>query len=192
MPYNSYYIIKICLGKKMKLHLNLNFKEFFWGKLKKITNSFSDFKVEYLGDGNIKCFWNISRLDNFKIRFSSSYFYAIRLFDITNNRNKNEATCIMKEIQVSKSKSSFSFKIPVDKGVYSFEFGYRKPNGEWRRLAFQDLNLGYRITRMLNSLSHDEWFISDKNRKHNFSQMHDISYQMSLNSKIGGSDQIFK
>ena len=176
----------------MQLHLNLNLKELFWEKLKKITNSFSDFKVEYLGDGNITCFWNISRLDNFKIRLSSSYFYAIRFFDITNNRNKNEATCIMKEIQVSKSKCSFSFPIPVDKGVYYFEFGYRKPNGEWRKLAFKDLNLGYRITRIFNSLYKDEWFISNENSKHNFSQMHEISYQMSLNSRIGGSDQIFK
>ena len=102
----------------MKIHLNLNFKEFFWYRLKKITSSFSDLNVEYLGNGNIKCLWKISRLDDLKIKFSSSYIYAIRLFDLTNNRNKNEATCIMKEIQVSKSKSAFSFKIPIDKGGY--------------------------------------------------------------------------
>ena len=176
----------------MKIHLNLNFKDFFWGKLKKITNNFSDFNVEYLGNGSIKCIWKISPLDNFKIKFSSSYFYAIRLFDITNNRNKEEATCIMKEIPVSKSLASFSFQIPIDKGVYYLEFGYRKPNGEWRKLAFKDLNLGYRITRIFNSLYKDEWFFSNENSKHNFSQMHEISYQMSLNSRIGGSDQIFK
>ena len=176
----------------MKNHLNLNLKEFIWGKLKRITNSFSELNVEYLGDANIKCLWKISRLDDYKIKFSNSYFYAIRLFDITNNRNKNEATCIMKEIQVGKSKSSFSFKIPIDKGVYYFEFGYRKPNGEWRKLAFNDLNLGFRITRILNSLYQDEWFISDEDSKHKFSQMHDISYKMSPNSRIGGSDQIYK
>ncbi len=176
----------------MKIHLNLNLQEFFWGKLKKITNSFSDLNVQYLGNGNIKCLWKISRLDDVKIRFSRSYFYAIRLFDITNNRNKNEATCIMKEIQVAKSQSSFSFQIPLDKGVYYFEFGYRKPNGEWRKLAFQDLNLGYRIQRILNMLYQDEWFIPNETIKDNFSTMHDISYQMSLKSGIGGSDQIFK
>ncbi len=176
----------------MKNHLNLNLKEFFWGKLKKITNNFSDLNVEYLGNSNIKCLWKISHLDDAKIKFSRSYFYAIRLFDITNNRNKNEATCIMKEIQISKSQSSFTFPIPVDKGVYYFEFGYRKPNGEWRRLAFQDLNLGYRITRILHSLYQDEWFITKNNSKNNFSSIHDLSYQMSLNSRIGGSDKIFK
>ena len=176
----------------MKINLNLNLQEFFWGKLKKITNSFSDLNVQYLGNGNVKCLWNISRLDDIKIRFSRSYFYAIRLFDITNNRNKNQATCIMKEIQVPKSQSSVSFQIPLDKGVYYFEFGYRKPNGEWRKLAFQDLNLGYRIKRILNRLYQDEWFAPNENIKDNFSKMHDISYQMSLKSGIGGSDQIFK
>ena len=176
----------------MKIHLGLDFKEFFWGNLKRFTNNFSDLNVEYLGDGNIQCLWKISRLDDLKIKLSSSYFYAIRLFDITNNRNKNEATCIMKEIQVSKSKSSFSFKIPVDKGVYSFEFGYRKPNGEWRRLAFQDLNLGYRITRIYDRLYRDEWFIFNDHNQRNYSTIHEISYQLSLNSKIGGSNQIFR
>ena len=146
-----------------------------------------------MGNANIKCFWKISRLDDFKIKFSSSYFYAIRLFDITNNRNKDEATCIMKEIQVSKSQSSFSFKIPVDKGVYYFEFGYRKPNGEWRKLAFQDLNLGYRIKRIFNTLYQDEWFITNINTTNkSFKKIHEQSYQLSLNSRIGGSDQIIK
>ena len=176
----------------MKIHLDLNLKEFFWSKLRKMTNSFSDLNVEYLGNGNIKCLWKISRLDNLKIKFSSSYFYAIRLFDITNNRNKNEATCIMKEFQVGKFQSSYSFQIPLDKGMYYFEFGYRKPNGDWRKLAFHDLNLGYRITRIFNSLYKDEWFMPNDHIKNKFSQMHEISYQMSFNSKVGGSDQIFK
>lgn len=176
----------------MKVHLNLNFKDFFWVNFKRITNSFSDLNVEYLGNGNIKCLWKISRLDDFKIKFSNSYFYAIRLFDITNNRNKNEATCIMKEIQIDQAQSSFSFQIPLDRGMYYFEFGYRKPNGEWRKLAFQDLNLGYRITSLLKYLYQDEWFEPYQNMKQNFSKMHDISYEISLNSRIGGSDQIFK
>ncbi len=98
----------------------------------------------------------------------------------------------MKEIQVGKSQSSFSFQIPVDKGVYYFELGYRKPNGEWRKIAFHDLNLGFRITRILNTFYQDEWFISKENSKHIFSKMHEISYKMSLNSRISGSDQIFK
>ena len=67
----------------------------------------------------------------------------------TNSRNKNNSTCIMKEIQVSKLQSSLSFPIPINKGMYYFEFGYRKKNGEWRKLAFENLNLGYRIKKIL-------------------------------------------
>ena len=64
----------------------------------KLTNSFSNLKVNNLGNGYIKCFWEISSIDNFRIDFSKSCFCAIRLYDITNNRNKNNSTCIMKEI----------------------------------------------------------------------------------------------
>ena len=108
----------------MKIGHNLNLKEYFWNRLNKVTNTFSNLIISDLGNGNIKCFWEISPIDNLRIDFSKSCFLAIRLFDITNNRNKNNATCIMKEIQVSKFQSSIAFPIPINKGVYYFEFGY--------------------------------------------------------------------
>ena len=135
--------------KRMKTGLQLKIKEYFWNSLKNFTNTYSNFIVTNLGNGYVKCFWEISSIDNFRIDLSNSSFYAIRLFDITNNRNKNNSTCIMKEIQVSKFQSSIAFPIPINKGVYYFEFGYRKKNGEWRKLAFQNLNLGYRIKKIV-------------------------------------------
>ena len=123
----------------MKTGLQLKVKEYFWNSLKKITNTFSNLTVTNLGDGYMKCFWEISSIDNFRIELSESCFYAIRLFDITNNRTKNNSTCIMKEIEISKFQSSITFPIPINKGVYYFEFGYRKKNGEWRKLAYQNL-----------------------------------------------------
>ena len=172
----------------MKIGRHLNFKEYLWSSLKKLTNTFSNLTVNNLGNGNIKCFWEISSIDSLKIEFSKSCFFAIRLFDITNNRNINNSTCIMKEIQVSKFQSSITFPIPVNKGMYYFEFGYRKKNGEWRKLAYQDLNLGYRIKKVVQI--YDNWFDSRriKNKDLNF---HDKAYQLSLNSQIGGSENIF-
>ena len=111
---------------KMKISLNLNLKEYFWHALNKVTNTFSNLTVDNIGNGYVKCLWEISPIDNFRIEFSKSCFFAIRLFDISNTRNKNLSTCIMKEIQVSKFQSSITFPIPINKGVYYFEFGYRK------------------------------------------------------------------
>ena len=96
----------------------------------------------------------------------------------------------MKEIQVSKFQSSITFPIPINKGVYFFEFGYRKKNGEWRKLAYQRLNLGYRIKKVLQSFDHDSWFDSKiRIGSHEFS-LHEKAYQLSLNSVIGGSENI--
>ena len=64
----------------------------------------------------------------------------------------------MKEIQVSKFQSSISFPIPVEKGVYYFEFGYRKRNGDWRLLASNNLNFGYRITKIFQPFEGEDWF----------------------------------
>ena len=72
----------------MKTGFDFMLKEYFWNSLKKITNSFSTLTVNNIGKGYIKCFWEISTIDNFRIDLSKSYFYAIRIFDITNNRNK--------------------------------------------------------------------------------------------------------
>ncbi len=96
----------------MKISLHLNLKQYFWNSLNKLTNTFSNLTVNNIGDGYVKCFWEISPIDNLRIDFSKSCFYAIRLFDITNNRNNNNSTCIMKEIQVSKFQSSILFPIP--------------------------------------------------------------------------------
>ena len=175
----------------MKTDLNLKFKEYFWNTLNKVSNTFSNLKVNNLGNGYMKCFWEISPIDNLRIKLSKSCFYAIRLFDISNNRNKNNSTCIMKEIQVSKFQSSISFQIPINKGVYYFEFGYRKKNGEWRKLADQYINLGYRIKKVINNFDNDNWFFP-KNRIHNTNlSLHEEAYQLSLNSPIGGSEEIF-
>ncbi len=177
--------------KKMKLASVYNVKEYFWNNVKKITNTFSNLTVNDLGNGNIKCAWEISPIDNLRIELSKSCFYAIRLFDISNNRNINTSTCIMKEIQVNKFQSSISFPIPINKGVYYFELGYRKKNGEWRKLAYQDLNLGYRIKKIIQSFDKDNWFNSQKIIENNNSTQHEEAYQLSLNTNIGGSEKLF-
>tara|TARA_B100000579_G_C22671890_1_gene776024 strand:+ start:158 stop:703 length:546 start_codon:yes stop_codon:yes gene_type:complete len=174
----------------MKTGPKLNLKEYFWNSIKKMTNNFTNLKVKNLGNGYIKCFWQISSIDNLRIDLSKSCFYAIRLFDISNNRNRQLSTCIMKEIQVSKFQSSLSFPIPINKGVYFFEFGYRKSNGEWRKLASQELNLGYRIRKISQSFGKDNWFTSINRKRNIYSNLHEEVYQLSFNSPIGGSEQI--
>ena len=96
----------------------------------------------------------------------------------------------MKEIQVSKFQSSITFPIPVNKGVYYFEFGYRKKNGDWRKLAFQDINLGYRIKKVLQNYDNDNWFNSKHRKEKNYLSSHEEAYQLSLNTPIGGSEKI--
>ena len=172
----------------MKTGLQLKVKEYFWNSLKKITNTFSNLTVTNLGDGYMKCFWEISSIDNFRIELSESCFYAIRLFDITNNRDKKNSTCIMKEIQVSKFQSSISFPIPINKGVYYFELGYRKKNGQWRKLAFQVLNLGYRIKKEILNFDQDTWFNPKKIKVDANPSIHETAFQLSLNSLNGGSE----
>jgi len=174
----------------MKINRFLSLKEYFWTSLNKFTNSFTNLTVNNLGNGYIKCFWEISPIDNLRIDFSKSCFCAIRLFDISNNRNKNNSTCIMKEIQVSKFQSSITFPIPINKGVYYFEFGYRKKNGEWRKLAYNNLNLGYRIKRVIDSFEFDNWFDSKISTLNNDLSFHEKSYKLSLNRQIGGSENI--
>jgi len=174
----------------MQASFYLNLKEYFWNRLNRFTNNLSDLTVNNLGNGYVKCFWEISPIDNFRIELSKSCFYAIRLFDISNNRNKNNSTCIMKEIEVSKFQSSISFPIPVDKGVYYFEFGYRKKNGKWRKLSHQSLNLGYRIKKSIKNFNNDNWFISINRSKDDYNSTHEEAYQISLNSSIGGSERI--
>ncbi len=176
----------------MQRSLYINLKEFFWNNLNKITNSFTDFKVNHIGNGYIKCFWEISPTDNWRIELSQSCFYAIRLFDISNNRDRYNSTCIMKEIQVSKFQSSISFPIPINKGMYYFEFGYRKRNGEWRRLAYQDLNLGYRIKKIIQSFENDNWFNSEVSIGTLDRSPHQKAYQLSFDSAIGGSEKIIQ
>ena len=174
----------------MKTGLQVKVKEYFWNTLKKVTKNFSNLTVINLGNGYVKCFWQISSLDNLRIEFSKSCFYAIRLFDISNKRNKNNSTCIMKEIQVSKFQSSISFPIPIDKGVYYFEFGYRKKNGQWRKLAFHHLNFGYRIKKVIQTFHNDNWFNSTITRRNKDLSVHEEAYQLSLNSFSGGSEGI--
>ena len=177
--------------KKMKKILQANLIEFFWDNFKKKPNSFSSLIVNNLGNGSIKCLWKISPIDKFRIKFSKSCFYAIRLFDISNNRNIQNATCIMKEIQVSQFQSSISFPVPINKGVYYFEFGYRKRNGKWRKLAFQTLNLGYRIKKVIQSFDNDNWFPSKIKIGINDISYHEKAYQLSIDSPIGGSEGMF-
>jgi hypothetical protein len=174
----------------MNISLNLSLKEYIWSTLHKLTNSFSLLTVDNLGNGYIKCIWEISRIDNLRIEFSKSYFCAIRLFDISNNRNKNNSICIMKEIEISKFQSSLTFPIPINKGVYCFELGYRKKNGEWRKLASQQLNLGYRIKKVIQSFHDDNWF--DSKIINNDLSLHEEAYRLSLNNSIGGSENISK
>ena len=174
----------------MKVRFNIQLKEYFWDSLKKITNSASNLTVTDLGDCSVKCFWELSTIDNFRIHLSKSCFYAIRLFDISNNRNKYNSTCVMKEIQVNRFQSCISFPIPINKGVYSFEFGYRKKNGEWRRLTSQVLNLGYRIKKVIHDFDDDTWFNQKKRGENIYLSFHETSYQLALNVNIGGSEKI--
>ena len=175
---------------KIKRGFHLKVREYFWTSLKKLTKTWSHLTVTNLGNGYIKCFWEISSIDNVRIDFSKSCFYAIRLFDISNNRDKKYSTCIMKEIQVSKFQSSISFPIPINKGMYYFELGYRKRNGEWRKLAFQNLNLGYRIKKVIKSFDNDDWFNTQKRTGSTISNFHEDAYQLSLNTPTGGSENI--
>ena len=174
----------------MKYGLHLKVKEYFWNSLKRISNTFSNLRVNNLGNGYIKCCWELSPIDSFRIDLSKSCFYAIRCFDISNNRNQNNSTCIMKEIEVNKFQSSISFPIPINKGVYYFEFGYRKTNGEWRKLAYQTLNLGYRIKKVIHRFDNDNWFNSKNLRSNTHLSFHEEACQMSFNSLIGGSEKI--
>ena len=176
----------------MKTGFNLQAKEYFWNSLRKITNTFSYLTVNYLGNGYIKCFWEISPVDNLRIKFSKSCFYGIRLFDISNNRSKNNSTCIMKEIQVSKFQSSISFPVPIDKGVYCFELGYRKKNGQWRQLSSQYLNLGYRIRKVIDNADKHNWFNSKKATESTELSLHEQAYQLSFNTITGGSEKIIE
>ncbi len=174
--------------KKMNISLTLDLKEYIWNSLHKLTNTFSLITVNNLGNGYIKCIWQISRIDYLRIEFSKSIFCAIRLFDISNNRNKNNSTCIMKEIEISKFQSSITFPIPINKGVYYFELGYRKKDGEWRKIASQKLNLGYRIKKLMQSSDTYNWF--DSKIRDNEIRLHEKAYQLSLNRSIGGSENI--
>ena len=97
----------------------------------------------------------------------------------------------MKEIEISKFQSSITFPIPINKGVYYFEFGYRKKNGEWRKLAYRGLNLGYRIKKVIHSFGNDNWFDSKPGMRNDDLSFHEKSYQLSLNTHIGGSENIF-
>ena len=76
--------------KRMKTGLQLKIKEYFWNSLNKLTNKSTKLIVNNLGNGYIKSFWEISTIDNLRIEASKSCFCAIRLFDISNNRNKNK------------------------------------------------------------------------------------------------------
>ena len=174
----------------MNISIQLSIKEYIWNSLRRISNNFSKLIIKDQGNGYIQCLWEISPLDDFKIKLNKSCFYAIRLFDITNNRNIDYATCIMKEIQVSKFQSSISFHVPINKGVYYCQFGYRKRNGEWRSIAYKDLNLGYRIKNLFQRFEKDDWFV---NRSHSSSakfDIHEKAYQLSLNTIIGGSENL--
>ena len=175
---------------KMKISLNLNLKEYFWQALNKVTNTFSNLTVDNIGNGYVKCLWKISPIDNFRIEFSKSCFFAIRLFDISNNRNKDNSTCIMKEIQVSKFQSSIAFPIPINKGKYYFEFGYRKKNGEWRKLAYKELNLGYRIKKIIQTFDNKNWFDCKSQSANPYFSIHEKAYQLSFNRFISGSEVI--
>ena len=174
----------------MKIGRNFNLKEYVWNSLNKLTNSFSNLVVHNLGNGYIECVWEISPIDNLRIDFSKTCFLAVRIFDISNNRNKINSTCIMKEMQVSKSQSSLTFPIPINKGVYYFEFGYRKKNGKWRKLAYQDLNLGYRIKKVIQRFDKDNWFDTKLLTRLTDISMHEKAYKLSFDSPIGGSENI--
>ena len=60
--------------EKMKLSLQSKLTEYIWNTLNKVTNTSSTLTVNNLGNGYVKCFWEISSIDNFRIKFSKSFF----------------------------------------------------------------------------------------------------------------------
>tara|TARA_Y100001968_G_scaffold305720_1_gene321849 strand:+ start:325 stop:636 length:312 start_codon:yes stop_codon:yes gene_type:complete len=96
----------------------------------------------------------------------------------------------MKEIQVNKFQSSISFPIPINTGMYYFEFGYRKRNGDWRKLSFNYLNLGYRIKKISKLYENDNWFSPKLIVENIDKSKHENAYQLSLNRRNGGSENI--
>ena len=176
--------------RAMKIDRYLILKDYLWNSLKKLTNSYSHLTINNLGNGNMKCYWKISAIDNLRIDLSKTCFFAIRLYDITNHRNKNNSTCIMKEIQLSKFQSSVAFPIPINKGVYYFELGFRKKNGEWRKLAYNEINLGYRIIKAIQSYEYDNWFSLKNVLISNELNVHEKAYKSSMKTFIGGSENI--
>ena len=93
----------------------------------------------------------------------------------------------MKEIQVSKFQSSIVFPIPINKGTCYFELGFPNENGELRKLAYYYLNLGYRINKVIKYFTNDNWFDSKAKIDNVF---YDKVYQLSINTRIGGSENI--
>ena len=51
----------------MKIPGYPNLKEYFWNSLNKLSNNFSKLTVNNLGNGYIKCFWEISSVDNLRM-----------------------------------------------------------------------------------------------------------------------------
>ena len=65
-----------------------------------------------------------------------------------------------------------------------------KKNGDWRKLAYQELNLGYRIIKVNQNFQNDNWFDSKVRLMNNSLSFHDKVYQLSLKTSPGGSENI--
>ena len=59
-----------------------------------------------------------------------------------------------------------------------------------RKLAFQDINLGYRIKKVIQIFESDNWFIPPGRRENSKLNFHEEAYQLSFTTRIGGSEKI--
>ena len=59
-----------------------------------------------------------------------------------------------------------------------------------RRITYENLNLGYRIKKIIKSFDNDNWFDSKNIVKNTDQNFHEKAYKLSLNKLVGGSENI--
>ena len=176
----------------MKPPISSRISSFFWGKIRKIFNSHTSFIVSELEDALIKCRWNLSKVDKIRLKYSKSYFFAMRVFDVSSHGSKINSTCVMKELQISRNSNYYIFDLPSISSKYILELGYRKQNGDWRELSSFELNLTHHIPKLNNLLIDQDWFKNESASIQTPQDIYDKSYQLSLSSMLGGSENLHK
>ena len=149
-----------------------------WNYASKVLKERTHLKALQLKDDSIQIEWQISNLDKIRAKSSNSYFFGVRVFDVSISGSKATSTCIMKEFQISKYNQSCRLSFPSLSSKYYIEIGYRKTNGEWRELRSIYLNSRHHIKQPLNFLVDEDWFYQHKDSK--------IKINDDLHNKIEG------